>query len=59
MGGFNSLNLGVALEAEIILTPAEDETLSYNMLAVFGGDFQPNRVEDFAKITKVHPVTTT
>ena len=53
MGGFESLNLGVRLSAEIILTPVIAETYSYNMLAVFNGDFQPNRVEDFAVITDI------
>lgn len=55
MGGFESLNLGVRLAAEIILTPVIAETFSYNMLAVFRGDFQPNRVEDFAVITDILP----
>lgn len=55
MGGFNNLNLGVRLQAEVILTPVIAETYSYNMLAVFRGDFQPNRVEEFAVIENVDP----
>jgi len=53
LGGFESLNLGVRLEAQITLTPVIAETFSYKMLAVFRGDFQPNRVEDFAVITDI------
>lgn len=55
MGGFESLNLGVRLQAEIMLTPVVAETFGYKMLAVFRGDLQPSRVEDFAVITGVTP----
>lgn len=53
VGGFSSLNLGVRLQVKLIMTPVIAETFSYKMLAVFMGDFQPDRVEDFAVVTNV------
>lgn len=54
-GVWDSLNIGVRLQAEIILTPVTASTYGYDMLAVFRGDVKPDREEDFAVITEVHP----
>lgn len=52
-GAWESLNIGVRLNAEIILTPVSASTYGYDMLAVFRGDIKPDREEDFAIIEGV------
>src|SRR5690606_31147851 len=59
VGGFPSLNLGVRLQAEIILTPVSASTYGYDMLAVFRGDWQCERVTDLCLIEEVSPATLT
>ncbi len=48
MGNFNSLVLGVRLEATLYISPVISETYAHKFLIAFRGDVQCARAEDFA-----------
>lgn len=54
MGGFSSLNLGVRLQTDIIITPVQADKYQYSFFVVFRGDFKPTREQDFAVISGVY-----
>ncbi|MEX2234573.1 MAG: phage major capsid protein, partial [Cyclobacteriaceae bacterium] len=58
-GGFSSLHLGIRLNSSISITHLTADSYSYNILGVMRSQFFAERVEDFAKISKVHPDTVT
>ncbi|MEX2231255.1 MAG: phage major capsid protein, partial [Cyclobacteriaceae bacterium] len=54
MGGFDSLNIGVRLQTQVVITPVQADTFEYSFFVAFRGDVKPTREESFAIITDVY-----
>jgi HK97 family phage major capsid protein len=53
MGGFRSLNLGVRLQTQVMISPVVADKFQFQYFVAFRGDLKPYREEDFAIITNV------
>ncbi len=53
MGGFRSVNLGVRLQTQIILTPVQADRYQWSYLTVFRGDIRPYREEDLGVVDNI------